>query len=194
MITNWKSRGNVIFPKISKIWGFFSKIPKTILPKFKDEIQTLYSDPPFNKESEAGYHYNVKYKDSTWITILENRLELAKEFLKKEGSSFLRCDYNGNMYARMLLDNIFGSDNFVNEIIISRSKFNIGTQKDNKYSVNADSLFLYSKTEKKDFHAVMKPRENVSVNQIKERLESYKDKKITDTVIKEIKNELNKNV
>ena len=54
----------------------------TILPKFKDEIQTLYSDPPFNKESEADYHYNVKYKDSTWITILENRLELANACFK----------------------------------------------------------------------------------------------------------------
>ncbi len=126
----------------------------TILPKFEGKVQTLFSDPPFNKENEADYHYNVKYKDSTWLTIIQNRLEIAREFLTKKGSSFLRCDYNGNMYMRMVLDDIFGQDRFVNEITIGRSNFNLGTTKDNKYSVNTDSLFLYSKTEDKEFQAV----------------------------------------
>ncbi|MGC9001340.1 MAG: site-specific DNA-methyltransferase, partial [Caldisericum sp.] len=40
----------------------------TILPKFKEKIQTIYIDPPFNKEQDADYLYSVKYKDATWIT------------------------------------------------------------------------------------------------------------------------------
>jgi len=53
---------------------------KTILPKFKGKIQTIFIDPPFNKESDADYFYSVKYKDASWVTLLENRLRLARIF------------------------------------------------------------------------------------------------------------------
>lgn len=48
----------------------------TILPKFNRRVQTIYIDPPFNLEQDADFFYSVKYKDSSWITILENRLQL----------------------------------------------------------------------------------------------------------------------
>jgi len=54
----------------------------TILPKFKEKVQTIYIDPPFNKEDDADYHYKVKYKDATWISLLENRLTLQREYVK----------------------------------------------------------------------------------------------------------------
>ena len=71
----------------------------TILAKYKEKVQTIYIDPPFNKEQDADYLYNVKYKDSTWVSILENRLKLARDLLSEKGSIFIRCDYNGNMYV-----------------------------------------------------------------------------------------------
>lgn len=116
---------------------------KTILPKFENKVQTIYIDPPFNKENEADYHYSVKFKDSTWITMLENRINLAREFLKKEGSMFVRCDYNGNMYARLLLNEIFTPSQFRNEIVVSRGKQQLGNS--GRYTVATDSLFHYSK-------------------------------------------------
>jgi adenine-specific DNA-methyltransferase len=58
----------------------------TILNGYKEKVQTIYIDPPFNKEQDADYLYNVKYKDSTWIAMLENRLRLAKELLNERGS------------------------------------------------------------------------------------------------------------
>ncbi|MEM5782596.1 MAG: site-specific DNA-methyltransferase, partial [Candidatus Aenigmatarchaeota archaeon] len=58
----------------------------TILPKFKEKVQTIYIDPPFNKEQDADYFYSVKYKDSSWATMLENRLSLARDLLKDTGS------------------------------------------------------------------------------------------------------------
>ncbi len=94
----------------------------TILPKFREKIQTIYIDPPFNKEQDADYDYIVKFKDSTWITMLENRISLAKELLNERGSIFVRCDYNGNMYVRLLLNEIFGEENFRNEIVVTRTK------------------------------------------------------------------------
>jgi adenine specific DNA methylase Mod len=90
----------------------------TILNRYKEKVQTIYIDPPFNKEQDADYLYNVKYKDSTWIAMLENRLRLAKELLNERGSIFVRCDYNGNMYVRLLMNEIFGEENFRNEIVV----------------------------------------------------------------------------
>jgi len=127
----------------------------TILPKFREKVQTIYIDPPFNKDQNADYLYNVKYKDSTWITMLENRLRLAKEILSDSGSIFVRCDYNGNMYVRLLIDEIFGKENFRNEIVVGRTKTApyIGTSPEKagvyfkSLMVVYDNLYLYSKSE-----------------------------------------------
>jgi adenine specific DNA methylase Mod len=59
----------------------------TILPKFKEKVQTIYIDPPFNKETDADYHYSVKYKDATWASLLENRLWPARDLLDEKGST-----------------------------------------------------------------------------------------------------------
>jgi len=127
----------------------------TILNRFVGKVQTIYIDPPFNKDQNADYLYNVKYKDSTWITMLENRLRLAKEILSDSGSIFVRCDYNGNMYVRLLMDEIFGEDNFRNEIVVGRTKTApyIGTSPEKarvyfkSLMVVYDNLYLYSKSE-----------------------------------------------
>jgi len=91
-----------------------------LLEKYKEKVQTIYIDPPFNKEQDADYLYNVKYKDSTWATMLENRLRIARDLLSNKGSIFVRCDYNGNWIVRPLMDEVFGRENFRNEIIVKR--------------------------------------------------------------------------
>jgi len=115
----------------------------TILPKFKEKVQTIYIDPPFNKEQDADYFYSVKYKDASWITLLENRLQLAKDVLNPKGSILVRCDYNGNWLVRPLMDEIFGRENFRNEIIVNRS---VRMKTEGKTFLSwHDSIFLYSK-------------------------------------------------
>ena len=121
----------------------------TILPKFREKVQTIYIDPPFNKEQDADYLYNVKYKDSSWITLLENRLQLAKDLLNEKGSIFTRCDYNGNMYVRLLMNEIFGEENFRNEIQVKRiTKLGFMKEESKQYTPGSDSLFWFSKNEK----------------------------------------------
>jgi adenine-specific DNA-methyltransferase len=131
----------------------------TILPKFKEKVQTIYIDPPFNKEQDADYHYNVKYKNSSWATLLENRLHLAKDYLNEKGSIFVRCDYNGNWIVRPLMDEIFGEENFRNELGINRTKKIFTGVK--AYNVATDCLFFYSKNEPFLFTAQYKRREDV---------------------------------
>ena len=131
---------------------------KTVLPKFREKVQTIYIDPPFNKEQDADYFYSVKYKDATWITLLENRLHLARNVLKDTGSIFVRCDYNGNMYVRLLMNEIFGEENFRNEIIINKS-VRMKTE-GKRFPSWHDSIFWYSRnTEEVYFYHITEERE-----------------------------------
>ncbi|MGB4230694.1 MAG: site-specific DNA-methyltransferase, partial [Bacteroidales bacterium] len=115
----------------------------TLLPKFKEKVQTIYIDPPFNLDSSDQFLYRTNYKDANWATLLENRLKLAKDWLNERGSIFVRCDYNGNWIVRCLMDEIFGKENFRNEIIINKS-IRIKTE-GNKFPTWHDSFYFYSK-------------------------------------------------
>ena len=119
-----------------------------LLSKYKEKVQTIYIDPPFNKETDADYLYNVKYKDSTWASMLENRLWPARDLLSDRGSIFVRCDYNGNWIVRPLMNEIFGEENFRNEIVASRTqeffKFAVGL---NKFMVDTDSILFFAISE-----------------------------------------------
>lgn len=116
----------------------------TILIKYKEQVQTIYIDPPFNKEQDADFLYNVKYKDSTWASLLENRISLSKRILDEKGSIFVRCDYNGNWIIRPLMNEIYGEDNFRNELIINRT-LGYSRRAINNYEIGTESLIWYTK-------------------------------------------------
>jgi adenine specific DNA methylase Mod len=125
----------------------------TLQEKYKEKIQCIYIDPPFNLDKKANFDYKVNYKDAIWATILENRLKIAKNFLKDAGSIFVRCDYNGNWIVRPILNNYF---QYANEIIISKSAKL--TEQINRYHSGHDTLYFYTKTEKYDFETVKRKR------------------------------------
>lgn len=87
----------------------------TLLPKYQNKVDLIYIDPPFNTGSD--FEYKDKFQDSTWLTLMENRLELAKEFLSDRGSFYLHLDHNANYRGRELLNEVFGEENFRNEIV-----------------------------------------------------------------------------
>jgi adenine specific DNA methylase Mod len=130
----------------------------TILPKFKEKVQTIYIDPPFNLASSDQFLYRTNYKDANWATLLENRLSIAKEWLSKKGSIFVRCDYNGNWIVRPLMDNVFGPDNLRNELIVNRiSKKGFANRESFqpiKYPEGNDYLFFYANNENSFFKFV----------------------------------------
>jgi len=135
----------------------------TILPKFREKVQTIYIDPPFNLGTNADFFYNVNYKDASWITLLENRLRFAKNILNPKGSIFVRCDYNGNMYVRLLMNEIFREENFRNEIIINRFQ-----KSSEAFTTTTESLFLYSLTELFKLNQLQKQRECIYCHKILE--------------------------
>jgi len=72
----------------------------TILPKYREKVQTIYIDPPFNTGEDFLYKDN--YQDATWLTLMESRLLLSMGLLKKEGTFFLHLDHNADYYGRFL--------------------------------------------------------------------------------------------
>lgn len=87
----------------------------SILPRFKNNIDLIYIDPPFNTGSD--FAYIDKFQDSTWLTLMNNRLEIAKDLLSEKGSFYLHLDHNADYYGRILLNDVFGKENFVNQIV-----------------------------------------------------------------------------
>ncbi|MEM5777612.1 MAG: site-specific DNA-methyltransferase [Candidatus Aenigmatarchaeota archaeon] len=69
----------------------------TILPKFKGKVKAIYIDPPYNTGSDE-FLYKDKYKHSSWLTMMENRLQLAREFLKEDGVIFVSIASNLGQY------------------------------------------------------------------------------------------------
>jgi len=129
----------------------------TILPKFKEKVQTIYIDPPFNLDTSDQFLYRTNYKDANWATLLENRLKIAKEWLNKKGSIFVRCDYNGNWIVRCLMDEIFGKENFRNEISLRKVNYQ-GTNVPERFNPAYELLYFYGKNTKIIFNMIFKER------------------------------------
>lgn len=112
----------------------------TILPRFKGKVDLIYIDPPFNTGDD--FAYIDRFQDSTWLSLMENRLEIAKEILSKKGSFYLHLDHNADYLGRTLLNKIFGKDCFRNEIIWG---YGGGGAPKTFYPNKHDTLFWYSK-------------------------------------------------
>ncbi|GAA9024768.1 hypothetical protein BTM297_07780 [Helicobacter pylori] len=133
--------------------------------RYKETIDCVYIDPPFNTGSD--FAYIDKFQDSTWLSLMHNRLELAYDFLSPQGSFYLHLDNNANYLGRMLLNDIFGKENFRNEIIWRRKQ---ATSYGDKYfGVVSDTIFLYSKTDKNIFHTIKSLNDENTQKYIKER-------------------------
>ncbi len=122
--------------------------------RYKETIDCIYIDPPFNTGSD--FAYIDKFQDSTWLSLMHNRLELAYDFLSPQGSFYLHLDNNANYLGRMLLNDIFGKENFRNEIIwyYSNKMANSG----NSFAKNTETILNYSKSEEYIFYRQKEPR------------------------------------
>lgn len=88
--------------------------------EFAGKVKLVYIDPPYNTGSDS-FSYNDNFNHSSWLTFMKNRLEIAKELLKDDGAIFVQCDDNEQAYLKVLMDDIFGRENFVSIIAYQRS-------------------------------------------------------------------------
>lgn len=138
---------------------------------FRGKVKLIYIDPPF--DSGADYVRKVTLKGTTkqldgkgytigeqvqytdiwandnYLQFIYERLLMLKELLNEEGSIFLHCDSHKSHHLRCLVDEVFGSENFRNEIIWQR----IYAHSDaGKFGIIHDTILYYAKGQKPEFH------------------------------------------
>jgi len=159
-------------PKSKLILGDNLKVMASLLPKYNGKLNLIYIDPPFftNRKFNArigrgedsrkpdqwklaeGYHDAWDSMDA-YLDFLYQRLALMYRLLAPNGTLYLHLDWHADAYARLLLDEIFGPDKFLNEIIWTyhgpspiRSAFNrkhdtiLSYVKGPDYTFNADAV------------------------------------------------------
>ncbi|GAA8853312.1 hypothetical protein BTM165_10220 [Helicobacter pylori] len=124
--------------------------------RYKETIDCIYIDPPYNTQNNE-FIYADNFKRSSWLSMMENRLELAHSLLSDKGVMFVSIDDNEQAYLKTLMDEVFngGGDNFVASIIWEKK---YSPQNHAKwFSDNHDFILLYAK-DKEIWRPILLPR------------------------------------
>jgi len=149
-------------------WGDNLQVMSHLLKKFRGKVDLIYIDPPFDSkadykksiqlrsgksaENDQGSFEDKQYTDiwtnDAYLQFMFERLVLLRELMAPEGAIYLHCDWHKSHHLRCMLDEVFGTNNFRNEITWVRSTNPKGSQhKSNKYDVFTDTIFCYAKTD-----------------------------------------------
>ena len=149
---------------INKIfWGDNLQVMSHMLKDYRGKIDLIYIDPPF--DSKADYkkkidlrgvgsaisdsssfeekQYGDIWTNDEYLQFMYERLTILRELLSEHGSIFLHCDWHKSHHLRCLLDEVFGANNFVNEIVWRKSNSHNDGK---KFGCITESIFFYSKS------------------------------------------------
>lgn len=151
-------------------WGDNLQVMSHLLKEFRGQVDLIYIDPPF--DSKADYKKKITLRGQTvtsdsssfeekqygdiwtndeYLQFMYERLILMREMLSDEGSLYLHCDWHKSHYLRIILDEIFGVDNLVNEIAWCYKSGGAGKR---GYAKKHDTILMYSKTEEFYFNPI----------------------------------------
>lgn len=116
----------------------------SIEPKFNNKVKLIYIDPPFNTGSD-GFNYNDRFNHSTWLTFMRNRLEVSRKLLKDDGVIALHIGNEEAAYAQILLDELYGRDNYLNHITMTTNAPSGFKATSSKIFSTANHIYLYAK-------------------------------------------------
>ena len=111
--------------------------------QFAGKVKLIYIDPPYNTGND-GFKYNDNFNHSTWLTFMKNRLEVAKELLKDDGVIFVQIDDNEQAYLKVLMDEVFGRENFLGTVVWQQ--FHTTKNDAKNFSKNIEYILSYAKT------------------------------------------------
>ncbi|NWF99281.1 MAG: site-specific DNA-methyltransferase [Nitrospirae bacterium] len=133
-----------------------------IKDKVKGKVKLIYIDPPFGTGDEYDANkgqkaYSARAKGAEFVEFLRRRLILAKEILADDGSIFVRQDYHFGHYVKVIMDEVFGRENFRNEIMLKRVNYQ-GTNANKRFNPAHEIILFYSKTDNSDFNIIYRER------------------------------------
>ena len=117
--------------------------------KVRARVKLVYIDPPFGTGDEYDGNkgqsgYSAKRKGADFVEFMRRRILLLRGLLDDEGIIAVRQGYNFGHYIKIVLDEVFGKNNFVNEVVVNRGAQKLGSSV--KFSTATDSVYIYSKT------------------------------------------------
>lgn len=144
--------------------------PQTGLPSLRGKVDLIYIDPPFDSKADyrtkltlpggdisqkpttiEQFAYADTWKDGTvsYLRMLYPRLVLMRELLSDHGSIYVHIDWHVGHYVKVMMDEIFGKENFRNEIVWQRAKTvgRMSSEEQLKYDSVTDSIFFYVKSD-----------------------------------------------
>lgn len=132
---------------------------KALEQEYSGKIKCIYIDPPYNTGS-AFEQYDDNLEHSTWLQLMHARLLILKNLLAEDGSIWMSIDDDEGHYLKVLCDEIFGRDNFVNTLIWHKK----GTRSNDArwFSDNHDFILVYAK-DKATWKPALLPRPADSV-------------------------------
>ena len=164
---------------INKIfWGDNLQVMSHLLRNYRGQIDLVYIDPPF--DSKADYKKTISLRgkvasnDSTmfedkqygdiwsnddYLQFMYERLVIIRELMSEKGSIFLHCDSHKSHHLRCLLDEVFGPENFVNEIIWRKSNSHNDGK---KFGCITENIFFYSKSSEYTYNKQFYPMDEAS--------------------------------
>lgn len=148
---------------INKIfWGDNLQVMSHLLKEYRGKVDLIYIDPPFDSKAEYKKEIEVKgiiaesdqssfeekqygdiWTNDEYLQFMYERIIIMRELLSDTGSLFLHCDWHKSHFLRCILDEVFGADRFVNEIIWRKSNSHNDGK---KFGSITESIFFYSKT------------------------------------------------
>lgn len=129
--------------------------------KFNGGVNLCYIDPPFN--TEGSYAYLDKFRDSTWLTMINDRVEvLGRKYMSENSSFFLHLDHHGSHLGRILADNHFGELN--REIVWNTSPSISGLKAAAPNFIRQHDTILYYKTPNSTFNKMYNNYTNMEVD------------------------------
>ena len=159
-----EQHGEAVNGWLNKIfWGDNLQVMSHLLREFRGKVDLIYIDPPFdskadykkkvslkskNIENEHSVFEEKQYQDiwsnDEYLQFMYDRLILLKELLSEKGTIFVHCDWHKSHHLRCILDEIFGTENFLNEILWKRKSAT--SYAGNKLGITNDTIYWYSKT------------------------------------------------
>lgn len=169
-----ESYGNPNSKEFNRLyWGDNKQVLAHLLKEFRGKVDLVYIDPPF--DSKADYVKKVKIKGQQvlgtdesvleemqytdiwekdeYLQFMYERLIILRELLSDTGSIYLHCDWHRNSHLRLLMDEVFGEENFVNEIIWHYPDNFQGNVKG--FATNHNTIYWYSKSAKFTANKIM---------------------------------------
>ena len=164
-------------------WGDNLQVMSHLLKTHRGQINLIYIDPPF--DSKADYKKRIALKgkkvendrtafeekqytdiwtNDEYLQFMYERLIMMRELLSEKGSLYLHCDCHKNHHLRLILDEVFGKDNFVNEVIW---KYKWASTVKKKFSQKHDTIFWYAKNAENWIFNLDEMREPYTEEQLK---------------------------